>query len=90
MTPEERNPAAFPFKSIDFEASAEAKTNIYDGYSQGMTLRDYFAAKAMDQVIFSWRNFNRVIDFEDRAGDAENIAKNCYLLADAMLKARQL
>jgi len=39
----------------------------------GMTLRDYFAAKAMEKM--NWVN-------------AEESAKECYRYADAMLKAR--
>lgn len=84
MTPEEKkqeNPAAFPFKSIDFEASAEAKTTIYDGYSEGMTLRDYFAAKAMQGMI---------IDEGCAYKLTANLAEEAYTIADAMLKARQL
>jgi len=44
--------------------------------SQGMTLRDYFAAKAMEQV--DWSNTGVI------AG-----AETCFELADAMLKARE-
>ena len=42
---------------------------------EGMTLRDYFAAKAMEQV--DWSNTGVT------AG-----AETCFELADAMLKAR--
>lgn len=42
----------------------------------GMTLRDYFAAKAMEQVDWSNTGIN--------AG-----AETCYEVADAMLKARE-
>ncbi len=44
--------------------------------TQGMTLRDYFAAKAMEQV--DWSNTGVI------AG-----AETCFELADAMLKARE-
>jgi hypothetical protein len=43
---------------------------------KGMTLRDYFAAKAMEQV--DWSSTGVI------AG-----AETCYELADAMLKARE-
>jgi hypothetical protein len=49
---------------------------------QGMTLRDYFAAKAMQGLITGtsmWR------DDEDDSG----IAESAYEIADAMLKARE-
>ena len=45
----------------------------------GMTLRDYFAAKALEQHGFLTRPY----DTTDEA------AKNCYRMADAMLKARE-
>jgi len=53
------------------------------------TIRDQFAIAALPQVMLSWRG-GRPYDFEDCAGDAENIAINSYLMADAMLKQREL
>ena len=44
---------------------------------EGMTLRDYFAAKAMQGLLASTTISNGMV-----------IAKDAYLLADAMLKAR--
>jgi hypothetical protein len=44
--------------------------------NKGMTLRDYFAAKAMEGLL---ANDNI---------DAQQIAKAAYIMADAMLKAR--
>lgn len=46
---------------------------------EGMTLRDYFAAKAMQGLL---------ADLE--SDDAEAISTASYLIADAMLKAREL
>jgi hypothetical protein len=43
----------------------------------GMTLRDYFAAKAMQGLLAN----NNI--------DAQQIAKAAYIVADAMLKARE-
>ena len=48
-------------------------------YSNGMTLRDYFAAKAMMSCRFIVRPY-------DTTAEA---AKDCYRMADAMLKARE-
>ena len=45
------------------------------GYAHGMTLRDYFAAKAMSEI--TWGN------------GYDYAAKQAYLMADAMLKARE-
>lgn len=52
----------------------------------GMTLRDYFAAKAMTAVIADWLNSGDI--FQD-ADIAEVIARDCYIVSDAMLKARE-
>jgi hypothetical protein len=49
----------------------------------GMTLRDYFAAKAMQALITS-----RHTDYENGWYDEEMVAKSAYEMADAMLKAR--
>jgi hypothetical protein len=49
----------------------------------GMTLRDYFAAKAM--VAFINKD-----EWQSTVGDvSENVAFNSYAMADAMLKARK-
>ena len=49
----------------------------------GMTLRDYFAAKAMQALIASPRGTPDGRDVTD-----QYYAKNAYIMADAMLKAR--
>ena len=49
-------------------------------YSNGMTLRDYFAAKAM-QGMLAYAYF-RPLAMEDK------YARDAYVMADAMLKAR--
>ena len=64
--------------------------NIYTGNgnfhnAEGMTLRDYFAAKAMPSVISDWLSTGDIPDPEI----AEVIARDCYMVADAMLKARE-
>ena len=61
------NQSAFPWMVDDGETVTGNK---------GMTLRDYFAAKAMEQV--DWSNTGVI------AG-----AETCFELADAMLKARE-
>lgn len=47
-----------------------------------MTLRDYFAAKAMQAITPSFANANIL-------NPAEFISDKAYALADAMLKARE-
>jgi len=58
----------------------------------GMTLRDYFAAKAMQAIL---PTYNTVDVFNDQTGDDDDpsfpelIAIDSYVMADAMLKARE-
>jgi hypothetical protein len=51
------------------------------GYTTGMSLRDYFAAKAMDVGM------NEIKDYYGIDKDA--VAKWCFEMADAMLRARE-
>ena len=52
--------------------------HLHEPVTAGMTLRDYFAAKAMR--LQPW------FDLED---NFQNHADRCYAKADAMLKARK-
>lgn len=59
-----------------------------------VSLRDYFAAKAMPLAFQYWRECTEGVDgnfvfsrTEDE-GDMDLIAADCYEMADAMLKAR--
>jgi hypothetical protein len=49
----------------------------------GMTLRDYFAAKAMQGLIAASHDSDGVVDYNDMA-----VACSAYAMADAMLHAR--
>jgi len=53
--------------------------------SGGMTLRDYFAAKALGVMCSS--NVNSTGTFSSPEG-RDTVASVCYLMADAMIKAR--
>ena len=60
--------------------------SIADGPFGGMTLRDYFAAKAMQAIITLTTNLSQSYF----SGDSGNtIALDAYIMADAMLKARE-
>lgn len=50
----------------------------------GMTLRDYFAARAMALAIPYWK-----LDDEQLSVSFDEIAKDSYDIADAMLKYRE-
>jgi hypothetical protein len=45
------------------------------GYDEGMDLRDYFAAKAMQRLV-------------DLVTHPKDVARNAYIIADAMMKER--
>ena len=63
---DQKKPNAFPYSGVGDDMN----------YSRGMTLRDYFAAKAMQALI-------------DNDGLFSEIPTHAYALADAMLKARE-
>jgi hypothetical protein len=48
---------------------------------QGMTLRDYFAAKAIQPIN------SQAIDYAK--AEASDMARKAYMIADAMMKARE-
>ena len=64
-----------PIKDGGGRAFPAAATNLTFA-SSGMTLRDYFAAKAMQSLVAG------------NSTDAQQISQAAYIVADAMLKAR--
>jgi len=57
-------------------------------FAPGMTLRDYFAAKAMQEIIAS--QYEDGIYVGDANNDSEHLCARCaYIMADAMLEARE-
>jgi hypothetical protein len=54
-------------------------------FASEMTLKDYFAGLAMPKLIEDYQNEDRLVGDED---NAERIAQLSYLMADAMMKAR--
>tara|TARA_R110000868_G_scaffold22204_4_gene91169 strand:- start:1548 stop:1820 length:273 start_codon:yes stop_codon:yes gene_type:complete len=70
---------------------------ISTGYSEGMTLRDYFAGEAMQSLIVETGrtlqhcegvNFGGLVIADNEGGTPTSIAEESYAMADAMLKAR--
>jgi len=54
----------------------------------GMTLRDYFAAQAMQVILQS--QYEDAMYVGDADNDSEHLcARSAYIMADAMLKARE-
>jgi len=66
------NPPAFP-----------APAGVSHITEQGMSLRDYFAAKAMEAVIINSDRHSTSIDEVDQW-----VGNYAYTVADAMLRAR--
>ena len=65
------NKSAFPI----------VETNQTSSIETGMSLRDYFAAKALSGLLSAW-GAHAITDYNELAHDA-------YMAADAMLKARE-
>ena len=65
------------------ETGGPAFPSVFD-HDRGMSLRDYFASKAMEGIYAS----NTEHDHED-AHIFDAVAEAAYKQADAMLKARQ-
>ena len=65
----DRNTPAFPISGSQYR------------HTQGMTLRDYFAAKAMQGMLAACTGWSE-------AG-IERLAKCSYMTADAMMKERE-
>ncbi len=72
---------AFPRQQWDYDG----QNNVLQYQEEGMTLRDYFAAKALSGWLASYPESNC---HPVAAGNADEVAKQAYMLADAMLKAR--
>jgi hypothetical protein len=83
MNNKPQNPSAFarPF-SMDAYGDHETPQDA----QEGMTLRDYFAAAAIQPLLVA---ATPGYTFEDGSTVAQNLAKDAYLVADAMLKARE-
>jgi hypothetical protein len=69
------NTPAFP------QTNDRVVASISIANSQGMTLRDYFAAKAMQGMMADGQAFRLVAE--------STLANTAYEIADAMLKARE-
>ncbi|MBG5892546.1 hypothetical protein [Providencia rettgeri] len=74
--PDKTGGAAFPVPATELH-----------GTDTGMTLRDYFATKALNAVIIGIYN-DATAQQVYHNWSADDFAKEAYTLADAMLKAR--
>ncbi len=81
-TPADAGGPAFPRNILDHSHGL-----TWAVHESGMTLRDYFAAKAM-QTYWSDGSVSEELG-GDTSADLDRIAQFAYAQADAMLKARQ-
>jgi hypothetical protein len=56
----------------------------FEGHEDGMTLRDYFAAQAINGFITR----SPIRRLADEYGSLEQLARKTYEIADAMIEAR--
>ena len=56
---------------------------------QGMTMRDYFAAKAMQATLSNIEWMKTLAKSNDNLGGSLLVAVSAYEVADAMLRARE-
>jgi|APGre2960657373_1045057.scaffolds.fasta_scaffold272068_2 hypothetical protein len=73
---------AFPSKNAPYYINEDGAS----AHQSGMDLRDYFAAKAMPAIIQDWYKDGLPCGDDD---NAYGIATVAYLVADAMMKARE-
>lgn len=71
---------AFP-RAMSVSHGGVHEHQYVDPPEEGMSLRDYFAAKALQGYFAAPYTPHRV--------DADDVARYCYYMADAMLKARE-
>ena len=77
MGDEINNPQAFPVSAGCWPNDESSGNN----YGPGMTLRDYFAGKALQGILANPK-------LPDEIDSMVLAARDCYSWADAMLKAR--
>ncbi len=79
------------FPTIRYEEAERNNTGVSAYASctdtKGLTIRDYFAAKAMQAMLADCEQILRIIE---RVGDnwKDGLVSTAYSVADAMLKAR--
>lgn len=77
---------AFPHFKVDYFTTVTSDTGYVQeyrevphySYGDGMTLRDYMAGQALISMSAQYNEF-----------DSNDLARRCYLIADAMIKERK-
>jgi hypothetical protein len=82
-----QNKKAFPFSRKEYVV-VEDSINEVEVSQDGMDLRDYFAAKALNGMLSTENWFGSFSKFKSVDDMTSRYAEEAYLFADAMLKAR--
>lgn len=82
-----RNPYAFPSPGVVI-ADLQTGHPFQQGACDGMTLRDYFAAKAMQALLTDSASMARASQAAKQTL-AETVAIGAFKIADAMLEERK-
>ncbi|HAV1576939.1 TPA: hypothetical protein JG879_001165 [Enterobacter hormaechei subsp. steigerwaltii] len=56
---------------------------------RGLTVRDYFAAKAMQSIVSSPKEMESLIDTLGAETAYAKVSETAYVIADEMLRARE-
>jgi hypothetical protein len=75
-----KNELAFPRPASRGNNYFTGEEDVVVDPQKGMTLRDYFAAKAMNALIVVYADDKAIVD---------EYSQRAYAIADAMLKARK-
>jgi hypothetical protein len=81
MSRDNKQPA---FPTIDWNQLGEAGEIVTYTDNPGMTLRDYFAAAAINSIITNCKMDGYIEETQE-----DMFAKRAYSVADAMLRARE-
>lgn len=76
------NPPAFPTES-------EHQSGHQTWHYEGMRLRDYFAAKAMQALLSNDTAMTEIVSSNPGKAVGDAVAKQAWNMADAMLEARK-
>lgn len=78
-----KNEPAFPRLGLNIQ---DQSTGEFVPHDPGMTLRDYFAAKAMAELI----HIQSQVEYDSPEDRMASVANISYKMADAMLKQRSV
>lgn len=86
MTNKQTGGPAFPNHTLEPNPNGGEPRIIWQ---EGMTLRDYFAAKAMQSLLTLEITADTIDRYERGMLGSPSISLTAYAVADAMLKARE-